>query len=96
MTPVDGGPVAHPTMTHLLHLDKADPIKVKHWYGAVGPVQTAGDKTRIVVYSSHNSALAADEQKPKYSASITRRTSPLMAVTGVRSRRRHSHLALWQ
>jgi hypothetical protein len=27
-----------PTMTHFLYMDEADPTKVKHWYGAVGPV----------------------------------------------------------
>jgi hypothetical protein len=38
MTPDNGGPVAHPTMTHFFYMDDADPTKVKHWYGAVGPV----------------------------------------------------------
>ena len=38
MTPANGGPVAHPTMTHFFYMDEADPTKVKHWYGAVGPV----------------------------------------------------------
>ena len=38
MTPDDGGPVVHPTMTHFFHMDERDPSKVKHWYGAVGPV----------------------------------------------------------
>jgi hypothetical protein len=25
-------------MTHFFYMDKADPTKVSHWYGAVGPV----------------------------------------------------------
>jgi hypothetical protein len=40
MTPDDGSrPAVHPTMTHFFYMDEADPTKVKHWYGAVGPVQ---------------------------------------------------------
>lgn len=38
MTPDNGGPAVHPTMTHFFQMDEADPTKVKHWYGAVGPV----------------------------------------------------------
>lgn len=38
MTPENGGPVVRPTMTHFFYMDEADPPKVKHWYGAVGPV----------------------------------------------------------
>ena len=38
MTPDDGGTVVHPTMTHFFHMDEKNPAKVKHWYGAVGPV----------------------------------------------------------
>ncbi len=38
MTPDDGGPVLHPTMTHFFYMDEADPTKVRHWHGAVGPV----------------------------------------------------------
>jgi hypothetical protein len=30
--------VVRPTMTHFFYMDKADPTKVSHWYGAVGPV----------------------------------------------------------
>jgi cyclohexyl-isocyanide hydratase len=30
-------PAVKPTMTHFFYMDKADPTKVKHWYGAVGP-----------------------------------------------------------
>ncbi len=37
MTPDNGGQTVHPTMTHFFVMD-ADGIKVKHWYGAVGPV----------------------------------------------------------
>jgi hypothetical protein len=39
MTPDDKSkePV-HPTMTHFFYMDKAEPSKVSHWYGAVGPV----------------------------------------------------------
>jgi hypothetical protein len=37
MTPDDKSkPPAHPTMTHFFYMDKADPSKVSHWYGAVG------------------------------------------------------------
>ena len=38
MTPDDGGPAVHPTMTHFFYMDEADPTKVRHWHGAVGPV----------------------------------------------------------
>jgi hypothetical protein len=39
MTPDDKSkPVVRPTMTHFFCMDKADPTKVSHWYGAVGPV----------------------------------------------------------
>lgn len=37
MRPDSGGPAVHPTMTHFFYMDQADPTKVKHWYGAVGP-----------------------------------------------------------
>lgn len=30
--------VAKPTMTHFFYMDKNDPTKVTHWYGAVGPI----------------------------------------------------------
>ena len=30
-------PAVKPTMTHFFYMDQADPTKVKHWYGAVGP-----------------------------------------------------------
>jgi hypothetical protein len=30
-------PTVNPTMTHFFYMDKTDPTKVKHWYGAVGP-----------------------------------------------------------
>jgi hypothetical protein len=30
-------PMVKPTMTHFFYMDKADPTKVKHWYGSVGP-----------------------------------------------------------
>ena len=39
MTPDDAGhAVVTPTMTHFFYMDEADPTKVAHWYGAVGPV----------------------------------------------------------
>jgi hypothetical protein len=39
MTPDDKSQsVVRPTMTHFFYMDKADPTKVSHWYGAVGPV----------------------------------------------------------
>jgi hypothetical protein len=39
MTPDDkSGTAVRPTMTHFFYMDKADPSKVSHWYGAVGPV----------------------------------------------------------
>ncbi len=37
MTPDDGGQTVHPTMTHFFVMDSGG-AKVKHWYGAVGPV----------------------------------------------------------
>ena len=30
--------VVRPTMTHFFYMDERNPEKVKHWYGAVGPV----------------------------------------------------------
>jgi hypothetical protein len=30
-------PQVKPTMTHFFYMDQADPTKVKHWYGSVGP-----------------------------------------------------------
>ena len=38
MTPDGGGPVTRPTMTHFFYMDETNPTKVKHWYGAVGPI----------------------------------------------------------
>jgi hypothetical protein len=39
MTPDDRSQgVIRPTMTHFFYMDEADPTKVSHWYGAVGPV----------------------------------------------------------
>ena len=39
MTPDDKTkPVVRPTMTHFFYMDENDHTKVKHWYGAVGPV----------------------------------------------------------
>jgi hypothetical protein len=38
MTPTGGGASVHPTMTHFFYMDPKDSTKVKHWYGAVGPV----------------------------------------------------------
>ncbi|WP_010164868.1 nuclear transport factor 2 family protein [Sphingomonas sp. PAMC 26617] len=38
MTPDNGGPVVHPTMTHFFYMDERSQSKVKHWFGAVGPV----------------------------------------------------------
>jgi len=39
MTPdAVGQPVVRPTMTHFFYMDDKEPAKVKHWYGAVGPV----------------------------------------------------------
>jgi len=38
MTPDAGGATVYPTMTHFFYMDERDPSKVKHWYGAVGPV----------------------------------------------------------
>ena len=40
MTPNDSSkPVVRPVMTHFFYMDEADPTKVRHWFGAVGPVQ---------------------------------------------------------
>ena len=30
-------PTVRPVMTHFFYMDQADPTKVKHWYGSVGP-----------------------------------------------------------
>ena len=38
MTPDGGGSAIYPTMTHFFYMDAADPTKVAHWHGAVGPV----------------------------------------------------------
>ena len=39
MTPDDRGkPVVKLVMTHFFYMDDADPTKVRHWYGSVGPV----------------------------------------------------------
>ncbi|WP_293883276.1 nuclear transport factor 2 family protein [Sphingomonas sp.] len=38
MTPDNGGPVVHPTMSHFFYMDERNQSKVKHWLGAVGPV----------------------------------------------------------
>lgn len=38
MTPAGGGTPVLPTMTHFFYMDDRNPAKVKHWYGAVGPV----------------------------------------------------------
>jgi len=41
MTPDDKSQgVVRPTMTHFFYMDEADPTKVSHWYGAVGPVRS--------------------------------------------------------
>jgi hypothetical protein len=40
MTPDDKAyPTVHPTMTHFFYMNEDAPTEVKHWYGAVGPVQ---------------------------------------------------------
>jgi hypothetical protein len=40
MTPADESKsLVRPTMTHFFYMDEADPTKVSHWYGAVGPVE---------------------------------------------------------
>jgi hypothetical protein len=40
MTPNDKTkPVVKPTMTHFFYMDEKDQTKVRHWFGAVGPVQ---------------------------------------------------------
>jgi hypothetical protein len=31
-------PTVKPTIPHFFYMDKADPPKVKHWYGSVGPI----------------------------------------------------------
>lgn len=38
MTPDNGSPAVHPTMTHFFYMDERDPSKVRQWCGAVGPV----------------------------------------------------------
>jgi hypothetical protein len=39
MTPDDHSkPVVKPAMAHFFYMDAADPTKVRHWFGAVGPV----------------------------------------------------------
>jgi hypothetical protein len=32
-------PPVTPVMTHFFYMDEADPTKVRHWYGSVGPIQ---------------------------------------------------------
>jgi hypothetical protein len=40
MTPDNSAlPSVKPVMTHFFYMDEADPTKVRHWYGSVGPVQ---------------------------------------------------------
>jgi hypothetical protein len=40
MTPDDtSNPVVKPVMTHFFYMDEADPTKVRHWFGSVGPIQ---------------------------------------------------------
>ena len=39
MTPNDHSkPAVQPVMTHFFYMDQNDHTKVKHWYGAVGPI----------------------------------------------------------
>ena len=38
MTPDSGGDAVTPVMTHFFYMDDADPTKVRHWAGSVGPV----------------------------------------------------------
>lgn len=39
MTPDDRSkPVVKPVMTHFFYMDEADPIKVRAWFGSVGPI----------------------------------------------------------
>jgi len=40
MKPDDGGkPTVKPVMSHFFYMEEKDPTKVRHWIGAVGPVQ---------------------------------------------------------
>jgi hypothetical protein len=40
MKPNDGSkPIVKPVMSHFFYMDEKDPTKVRHWIGAVGPVQ---------------------------------------------------------
>ena len=40
MKPNDSSkPIVKPVMSHFLYMDEKDPTKVRHWIGAVGPVQ---------------------------------------------------------
>ena len=40
MKPDDSGkPIVKPVMSHFFYMDEKDPTKVRHWVGAVGPVQ---------------------------------------------------------
>jgi hypothetical protein len=40
MTPNDANkPAVKPSMSHFWYMDEKDPTKVRHWIGAVGPVQ---------------------------------------------------------
>jgi hypothetical protein len=40
MKPDDGSkPIVKPVMSHFFYMDEKDPTKVRHWIGAVGPVQ---------------------------------------------------------
>lgn len=40
MKPDDSSkPVVKPVMSHFFYMDEKDPTKVRHWIGAVGPVQ---------------------------------------------------------
>ena len=40
MTPDDTAkPAVKPVMTHFFYMDEADPTKVRHWIGSVGPVR---------------------------------------------------------
>jgi hypothetical protein len=40
MTPDDSSkPIVKPVMSHFFYMDEKDPAKVRHWIGAVGPIQ---------------------------------------------------------
>jgi hypothetical protein len=40
MTPDDTSKsVVKPVMTHFFYMDEADPTKVRHWFGSVGPIR---------------------------------------------------------